>query len=134
MGRSGTSAFFSHFCYVGGFGDLGDPVVPTLRGTSGDVVTVSASQDTEGRFLQSLALLRAVHNPCQRFEMAVSTNNGLVNGPVHNLLMQFFTVGSSKLEVFEAFSFDIVTTQNDHPRYVQHVLGRIYVLFTRFGY
>ena len=35
--------FFSHFCYVGGFGDLGDPLVSTLRGVSGDVVTVSAS-------------------------------------------------------------------------------------------
>ena len=34
--------FFSHFCYVGGFGDLGDPVVSTPRGVSGDVVTVSA--------------------------------------------------------------------------------------------
>ena len=34
--------FFSHFCYVGGFGDLGDPVVSPLRGASGDVVTVSA--------------------------------------------------------------------------------------------
>ena len=34
--------FFSHFWYVGGFGDLGDPVVPTLRGASGDVVTVYA--------------------------------------------------------------------------------------------
>ena len=47
MGRSGTSAYavyalFSHFCYVGGFGNLGDPVVPTLRGVSGDVVTVYA--------------------------------------------------------------------------------------------
>ena len=43
MGRSGTStnavyALFNHFCYVGGFGDLGDPVVPTLRGVSQDVV------------------------------------------------------------------------------------------------
>ena len=47
----------------------------------------------------SLALLRAIHNPCQRREMTVSTNNGLVNGPVHNLLMQFFTLGSSKIEV-----------------------------------
>ena len=35
-------AVFSHFCYVGGFGGLGDPVVPTLRGVSGDVVTVYA--------------------------------------------------------------------------------------------
>ena len=32
----------SHFCYVGGFGNLGDPVVPTLRGVSGDVVRVYA--------------------------------------------------------------------------------------------
>ena len=47
MGRSGTGAhvvyaLFSHFCYVAGFGDLGDPVVPGLRGVSGDVVTVYA--------------------------------------------------------------------------------------------
>ena len=41
----------------------------------------------------------AVHNPCQRREMTVSTNNGLVNGEVHNLLMQFFNPGSSKIEV-----------------------------------
>ena len=37
--------------------------------------------------------------------MAVSTNNGLVNGPAHNLLMQFFTLGSSKIEVFETYFF-----------------------------
>ena len=47
MGRSGTSAhavyaLLSHFCCVGGFGDLGDPVVPTLGGVSGDVVTAYA--------------------------------------------------------------------------------------------
>ena len=139
MGRSGTSAYavyalFSHFCDVGGFGNLGEPVVPTLRGASGDVVTVYAYQDTRGRFLQSLALPGAVHNPCQRREMAVSTNNGLVNGEVHNLLMQFFNPGSSKIEVFETCFFDIVTTQNDHPSYVKHVLGCIYVFFTLFGY
>ena len=83
--------------------------------------------------MQSLALLRAVHNPCQRREMTVSTNNGLVNGEVHNLLVQFFNPDSSKIEVFETCFFDIVTTQNDHPRYVKHVLGRIYVFFTLFG-
>ena len=67
--------------------------------------------------------------------MAVSTNNGLVNRLlVHNLLMQFFTLGSSKIEVFETDFFDIVTTQYDHPRYVKHGLGRIYVFFTLFGY
>ena len=47
--------------------------------------------------------------------------------------MQFFNPDSSKMEVFETCFFDIVTTQNDHPRYVKHVLGRIYVFFTLFG-
>ena len=83
-------------------------MVPTLRGVSGDVVTVYAYKDTKGRFLQSAALPRANQNPCQRREMAVSTKNGLVNGPVHNL--QFFTLGSSKIEVFETCFFDIVIT------------------------
>ena len=45
-GASGTRAaiyaLFSHFCYVGDFGDLGDPMVPTLRGVSGDVMTIYA--------------------------------------------------------------------------------------------
>ena len=55
-------------------------------------------------------------------------------GEVHNLLMQFFTPGSSKIEVFETCFFDIVTTQNDISSYAKHVLGRIYVFFTLFGY
>ena len=84
--------------------------------------------------MQSLALPGAVHNPCQRREMTVSTNNGLVNGPVHNLLMQVFTLGSSKIEVFETCFFDIVTTQNDISSYAKHVLGRIYVFFILCGY
>ena len=45
--------------------------------------------------MQSLALL----GPCQKRKMTLSTNNGLVNGPVHNLLVQFFTLDSSKIEV-----------------------------------
>ena len=52
---------------------------------------------------------------------------------VHNLLMQFFTLGTSKIEVSETYLIDIVTTHNDHPRYVKHVLGRIYVSFTFWG-
>ena len=39
-----------------------------------------------------------------------STNNGLVNGLGHNLLMQFFTLDSSKIEVSETYFFDIVIT------------------------
>ena len=45
-----------------------------------------------------------------------------------------FHPSSSKIEVFETYFFDIVTTQNDHPSYGKHVLGRIYVFFTLFGY
>ena len=100
MSAHAVYALFSHFWYVGGFGDLGDPVVPTPRGVSGDVVTAYAYEETEGRFLQSLALPRAGQCWCQRRKMAVSTNNGPVNGHVHNLLMQFFTFGSSKARSF----------------------------------
>ena len=35
---------------------------------------------------------------------------GSPKGLVHNLLMQFFTLASSKIEVFEAYFFDIVIT------------------------
>ena len=41
----------------------------------------------EERFLHSVALPRACEMLCQRREMAVSTNNGLVNAPIHNLLI-----------------------------------------------
>ena len=43
--------------------------------------------------------------------------------------MQFFTPGSSKIEVSETCLFDIVITYNDHPSYVKHALGLIYVFF-----
>ena len=58
---------------------------------------------------------------------------GSPKGLVHNLLMRFFTPGCSKKEVFETSFFDIVTTQNDHPTYVKHVLGSINVFFFLFG-
>ena len=52
-----------------------------------------------------------------------SGGGGGPKGLVHNLLTQFFTLGSSKIKVFGKFLFDILTTQNDYPRYVQRVLG-----------
>ena len=48
--------------------------------------------------------------------------------------MQFFTLDSSKIKVLKTCFFDIVTTQYDHPSYPKHVLGRIYMFFTLFGY
>ena len=59
---------------------------------------------------------------------------GAPKGWVHNLLMQFFTLDSSKIEVFKTCFFDMVTTQYDHRSYPKHVLGRIYMFFTLFGY
>ena len=45
-------------------------------------------------------------------------------------------MGSSKVEVFETYFYDVLTTQYDHPRYVcfRHVLGRNYLFFTLFWY
>ena len=48
--------------------------------------------------------------------------------------MHFFTPDSSKIEVFETYFFNIVTIPYDHPRYVKHVLGRIYLFFTLLWY
>ena len=47
MERSGTRAtalyvLVTHFCYFAGFGDIGDPLLSTLRGVNGDVVTAYA--------------------------------------------------------------------------------------------
>ena len=81
MGRSGTSArevyaLSSHFCCFVVFGDLGERAVSTLSGASRDVMIVYTKQDTKGRILQSLALLRPGINLYQRREMTASTNNG----------------------------------------------------------
>ena len=82
MGQSGKGAdavyaLFSNLCYVGGFGDRGDLVVPTRRGASGDVVTTCAYLIEKEFFLVSRAVPRAGQCPCQRREMTICTNNGL---------------------------------------------------------
>ena len=59
---------------------------------------------------------------------------GSPKGLVRNLLLQLFTLDSSKIEVLQTYFFHFVITQNDHPRYVKYVLGRIYVVFTLFVY
>ena len=40
----------------------------------------------------------------------VRGGGGVSKGLVHNLLMQFFTLVSSKIEVFGTYFFDIVIT------------------------
>ena len=59
---------------------------------------------------------------------------GVAKELVHSLLMQIFTLDSSKIEVFKTCFSDMVTTQCNHPSYLKHILGRIYMFFTPFGY
>ena len=76
------------------------------------------------------------HAVCTCFSayLGICSGGGSPKGLVHNLLMQFFTMGRSKIEVFETCLYDIMITRYDHPSYVKHVLGRIYMFFTLFGY
>ena len=48
-------------------------------------------------------------------------------------LMQFSTLGSSKMEIFKTDFFDILTIPNDQISYVKHVLDPLYLFFTPFG-
>ena len=60
--------------------------------------------------------------------MTVPSNNGLVDGPAYRLLMQFFTLGSYKIEVLQTFFLHTMTVQNNHPRYLKHVMTRLRIL------
>ena len=51
----------------------------------------------------------------------------------HNLLMQFSTRGSSKMQISETDFFDNLTIHNDKISYVKHVLDILHVFFTPFG-
>ena len=51
----------------------------------------------------------------------------------HNLLMQFSTLGNSKMENFKTDVFDVLTIHNDQMSFVNHVLDPLYVFFTLFG-
>ena len=41
----------------------------------------------------------------------------------HNLLMQFSTLGSSKMEIFKTDFFDVLTIHNDQISNTDHVLN-----------
>ena len=51
----------------------------------------------------------------------------------HNLLMQFSSLGSSKMNVSETDFFDTLTIQNDEISYGKHFLAPLYVFFILFG-
>ena len=58
---------------------------------------------------------------------------GVPRGPGHNLLMQFSSLGNSKMEISKPVFCYILTIQNDQISYVKHVLAPLYVFFTLFG-
>ena len=58
---------------------------------------------------------------------------GLPRGLGHNLLMEFTSLGNSKMEISKTDFFYILTIQNDQISCVKHVLAPLYVLFTLFG-
>ena len=58
---------------------------------------------------------------------------GGARGLGHNLLMQFSSLSSSRMEISETDFFDTVTIQNDQISYVKHVLAPLYVFFKIFG-
>ena len=51
----------------------------------------------------------------------------------HNLLMQFFRLGCSKMENSKTDFFDNLTIQNDQISYAKHVVAPLYAFFTLFG-
>ena len=58
---------------------------------------------------------------------------GGARGLGHNLLMQFSSLGSSKMQISETNFVDTLTIQKDEISYVKHVLAPLYVFFTLFG-
>ena len=53
----------------------------------------------------------------------------LPRGLGHNLLMQFCSLGNSRMEFSESDSFDTLTMQNDQVCYAKHVLAPLDVFF-----
>ena len=66
--------------------------------------------------------------------VCVGGGGGLPRGLGHSLLMQFSSLGSSKMEISETDFFDTLTIQKDQISHVKHVLAPFYVFFTLFGF
>ena len=65
--------------------------------------------------------------------LGVGGRGGLPRGLGHNLLMQLFRLGGSKMENLKTDFFDNLTIQNDQISYAKHVVAPLYVFFTLFG-
>ena len=81
-----------------------------------------------------ISYVKHVLAPFYVFFTFLGVGGGVPRGLGHNLLMQFSSLGSSKMEIFETDFFDILTIQNDQIFYIKHVLAPLHVFFTLFGY
>ena len=68
--------------------------------------------DTKGHFFAVCSLAEGRSKPLPKMQNDCFRQYWLtlVNGPVHNLLMQFFTLDSEKIGVSETYFFDTVIT------------------------
>ena len=80
-----------------------------------------------------ICYVKHVSDPLCVFFTLFGCWGGGSQGVGHNLLMQFSSLGSSKMEISETDFFDILTTQNDEISYVKHVVAPLCVFFTLFG-
>ena len=121
-------------CSIRGFGDLSDPLLPTLRRVSGDVVRVCCTRIRKHIF-SVCSLAKGWSKLCQRCEMIVSTTYISKWGGAQPVDAAFH-VRQLKKWNFENLFFDSGTTKNDHPMYIKHVLRvfpGIWVLGARGG-
>ena len=64
--------------------------------------------------------------------VCVGGGGGLIRGVGHNLLVEFSSLGNSKMEISETDFFDTFTIQNHQISYVKHVLAPLYMFVTLF--
>ena len=74
-----------------------------------------------------ICCVKHVLDPLCVFFTLFGWGGGLPRGLGHILLMQFCSLGNSKMETD---FFDTLTMQNDQISYVKHVLAPLYVSFT----
>ena len=102
-----------------------------------------ASAAQKWKFLKLIFFTSTIHNdqishvkhvldPIHMFFFTVFGCLDRGKGLGHNLLMQFFTLGTSKMEIFKTDFCCVLTIHNDQISYVKHALDPLHVFFTVF--
>ena len=133
--------YFSPYLGVGG----GDGELPRGLGHKLLLCSFHPPQVKSGKFAKhffdivttyndEISYVKHVLDPlCVFFTLFGWGGPGLPRGLGHNLLMQYSSLGSSKMEISKTIFFDTLTIQNDQISYVKRVLDPLCVFFTLFG-